>query len=61
MSSLLITNGHLVTLDDSNRFIENGSVYIENNHIVEVGEASDVRRTADRTIDARGHAVLLWV
>ena len=36
MSSLLITNGHLVTLDEANRFIVNGSVYIENNHIIEV-------------------------
>ena len=58
MSSLLITNGHLVTLDETNRFIENGSVYIENQHIIEVGEASNTRRTADRTIDARGRVVM---
>jgi len=58
MGSLLITNGYLVTLDDSNRFIENGSVYIEDNHIVEVGKSSAIRRTADHTIDAHGHAVL---
>jgi putative selenium metabolism protein SsnA len=58
MSSLLITNGHLVTLDDDNRFIVNGSIYIENHQIVEVGKSSDVRRTADRTIDARGNIVL---
>jgi len=38
MSSLLITNGHLVTLDEENRFIENGKVYIEGNRIVEVGD-----------------------
>ena len=58
MGSLLITNGHLVTLDETNRFIPGGSVYIEDNRIVEVGSSSDVRRTADRTIDARGNAVL---
>lgn len=58
MRSLLITNGHLVTLDEANRFIANGSVYIENRQIVEVGESSAVRRQADRVIDARGSAVL---
>ncbi len=58
MSSLLITNGHLVTLDEANRFISNGSVYIENNRIVEVGEAADVKRTAQNNIDARGSVVM---
>ncbi len=58
MSSLLITNGHLVTLDEANRFIANGSVYIENRQIIEVGESSAIRRTADRCIDARGSIVM---
>ena len=58
MNSLLITNGHLVTLDEANRFIDNGSVYIENNHIIEVGEASRVTSTADVCIDARGSVVM---
>ena len=58
MSSLLITNAHLVTLDEAQRFIENGSVYIEDKHIVEVGESDTVKRTADRTIDARGNIVM---
>jgi putative selenium metabolism protein SsnA len=58
MSSLLITNGHLVTLDEDNRVIVNGSVFIENKQIVEVGESSAVRQQADRIIDARGSVVL---
>jgi len=58
MGSLLITNGTLVTLDEANRFIGNGYVYIEDRKIVEVGESSATRRTADRTIDARGNVVL---
>ena len=58
MSSLLITNGQVVTLDETNRFIENGSVYIENQQIIEVGDAPSVNRTADRTIDARGSVVM---
>jgi putative selenium metabolism protein SsnA len=48
----------LVTLDEANRFIDDGSVYIENKHIVEVGESSTVKQTADRTIDARGNIVM---
>ena len=58
MSSLLITNGQVVTLDETNRVIANGSVYIEDKHIVEVGESSSIKRTADRTIDARGSVVM---
>jgi len=58
MSSLLITNGHLVTLDEANRFISNGSIYVENGFIVEVGESATVTRTADHRIDARGSIVM---
>ena len=58
MSSLLISNGHLVTLDEDNRFIENGKVYIEGNKIVEVGDFSTDKYTPDRTIDAGGNLVM---
>jgi len=58
MSSLLITNGHLVTLDQDNRFIENGKVYIEGNRIVEVGDVAGDNYTPERTIDARGSLVM---
>ena len=52
MSSLLITNGRLVTLDEDDRFIENGSIYIEGGRIVDVGEFAVGTYSADRTIDA---------
>ncbi len=58
MSSLLICNGHLVTLDEENRFIENGNVYIEGNRIVEAGDFPGSKYTADRSIDARGNLVM---
>ena len=54
MSSLLITNGRLVTLDEDDRFIENGSVYIEGSRIVDVGDFAVGTYSADRTIDAGG-------
>jgi cytosine/adenosine deaminase-related metal-dependent hydrolase len=58
MSSLLITNGHLVTLDEENRFIENGSIYIDGGRIVDVGDFAAGTYSADRSIDARGSLVM---
>ena len=58
MSSLLITNGHLVTLDEQNRFVEHGSVYVENGQIVDVGDFPADKYAADRTVDARGSLVM---
>ena len=58
MSSLLISNGQLVTLDEDNRFIENGKVYIEGNKIVEVGDFSGDKYVPDKTIDAGGNLVM---
>jgi len=58
MNSLLITNGHLVTLDEENRFIENGKVYIEGNKIVKVGAFEDSNYKPDRTINAGGSLVM---
>jgi putative selenium metabolism protein SsnA len=58
MSSLLITNGRLVTLDEKNRFIDGGSVYIEGKRIVAVGEIVPGTYMADRSIDAGGRLVM---
>jgi cytosine/adenosine deaminase-related metal-dependent hydrolase len=58
MKSLLITNGHLVTLDAQNRFIENGSILVEGNHIIDVGQFPADKYKVDRSIDARGSLVM---
>ncbi len=58
MSSLLITNADVVTLDEENRFFENGSVYIEDQQIVAVGNFAADRYAADRSIDAGGCVVM---
>ena len=58
MSSLLITNAQLVTLDDDNRVIDGGSVYIEGTKIVDVGVLDIESYTPDRTIDAGGKLVM---
>ena len=58
MTSLLIKGGNLVTLDEQNRFIENGKVYVEGTKIVDVGDFPDDRYAPDRTIDAAGNVVM---
>lgn len=58
MSSLLITNGRLVTLDEENRFVENGSIYIDGQQMVAVGDIAPGTYTPDRHIDAGGRLVM---
>jgi putative selenium metabolism protein SsnA len=58
MSSLLITNGCLATLDDANRFVENGSIFIEGSQIVAIGDLDPGSFAADRRIDAGGKLVM---
>jgi len=58
MTSLLIKNGCLATLDDGNRFFESGSVYIEGRHVVAAGDLDPGSFSADRTIDAGGKLVM---
>jgi len=58
MTSLLITNGHLATLDDDNSFVENGCVFMDGDQIVAVGDLDADSYSADRTIDAGGKLVM---
>ncbi len=58
MTSLLITNGHLATLDDANNFVENGSVFIDGDQIVAVGDLDTDSCATDRRIDAGGKLVM---
>lgn len=58
MSSLLIRNGTLVTLNAANDVVEGGSVFIEGAKIVEAGKFPDSKYKADRMLDARGGIVM---
>jgi putative selenium metabolism protein SsnA len=58
VSSLLISNGYLVTLDGENRFVEHGKIYVEGERIVEVGDFPADKYAPDRAIDARGSLVM---
>jgi 8-oxoguanine deaminase len=57
--TLLLKNADVVvTMDDTRREIAGGSVLIEDNMIAAVGAAADLPRTADETIDLKGHVVM---
>ena len=57
-TSILITNAHLVTLDQDNRVIPDASVHIEDGHIVEVGKNASLNCKAECTVDAGGRVVM---
>ncbi len=58
MSSLLIKNGRVVTLNERGEIFENASVYIEGDKIVEVGSVSERAHKPEKTIDAGGNVVM---
>ena len=58
MTSLLITNAQVVTLDDENRVIYGGSVYVEDDKIIDVGNLDAEALKPDRTIDAGGKLLM---
>jgi cytosine/adenosine deaminase-related metal-dependent hydrolase len=58
---VLVAGGAVITMDPSNRVIEDGAVAIKGDRIVDVGPTAEVRQRvagARRTLDARRHAVL---
>ena len=58
MTTLLIKNAHIVTMDDHQREIPNGGLFIRRGLIEEVGQVSDLPATADEVLDLKGHIVL---
>src|SRR6185436_12355674 len=58
MSTLLIKNAHIVTMDDHQREIPEGGLFIRRGLIEEVGPMSELPETADEVLDLTGHVVL---
>ena len=59
--SLLITNSTVVTVDPAHRVIENGAVYVEEDHIVAVGDTQVLCAQypmANTVVDGNGKVVL---
>lgn len=56
---LLLTGGHVVTMDATDRLIDDGAVAITGELITAVGRASELAElTATRTLDCRGKVVI---
>jgi 8-oxoguanine deaminase len=59
MTTLLVRNARvLVTMDDEDREIENGGLFIRDGFIEQVGETRTLPQTADETVDLGGNVVL---
>ncbi len=58
MTTLLIKNAHIVTMDDHQREIPEGGLFIRRGLIQEVGPMSELPTTADEVLDLKGHIVL---
>lgn len=58
MSTLLLKNATLVTMDPLRRIIKNGWLLIEDAHISQIGESADNAPSADATVDAEGKVAL---
>ena len=56
MERILIKDGYLITMDAKRRVFERGSILVEGDKIVSVGE--EVRGSAEEVIDARGKVVM---
>ena len=58
MATLLIKNAYIATMDDHQREIPDGGLFIRNGFIEKVDETSKLPTTADEILDLKGHVVL---
>jgi 8-oxoguanine deaminase len=58
MTTLLIKNAYLVTMDDHQREIPEGGLFVRDGIIEAVGQVSDLPATADEVLDLQGHVLL---
>jgi len=58
MTTLLIKNAYIVTMDDHQREIAGGGLFIRDGVIEQVGVTRDLPLTADEVLDLTGHVVL---
>lgn len=58
MATLLVKNAYLATMDDHQREIPEGGLFIRDGFIEQVGPTSGLPPTADEVLDLKGHIVL---
>ena len=58
MTTLLVKNAHLLTMDDHQTELSDGGLFIEDGFIKQVGQTGSLPHTADEVLDLTGHVVL---
>ena len=58
MTTLLITHAHMITMDDHQREIPDGGLFVRDGFIEQVGMTSELPSIADEVLDLTGHLVL---
>ena len=58
MTTLLVKNAYIVTMDDHQREIPDGGLFIRDGFLEQVGETSQLPQIADEVLDLDGHIVL---
>ncbi len=58
MSTLLVKNAYIATMDDHQREIPDGGLFIRDGFIEQVGPVASLPQTADEVLDLSGHVVL---
>ncbi|MGE5376485.1 MAG: 8-oxoguanine deaminase [Bacteroidota bacterium] len=58
MTTLLITHAHILTMDDHQREIPDGGLFIRDGFIEQVGATASLPHEADEVLDLSGHIVL---
>ncbi|HCK67601.1 MAG TPA: 8-oxoguanine deaminase [Anaerolineae bacterium] len=58
MTTLLIKNAHIVTMDDKRTEIPNGGIFIRDGIIERVGKEAELPQEADEVLDLKDHVVL---
>ncbi|MBL8100450.1 MAG: 8-oxoguanine deaminase [Anaerolineales bacterium] len=58
MTTLLIKNAYIVTMDDQQTEIPNGAIFIRDGIIEKIGQAAELPNTADEILDLKNHVLL---
>jgi len=58
MSTLLIKNAYLVTMDDQQRELADGGFLVRDGMIEQVAPTGELPTSADETLDLRGYVVV---
>src|SRR5512138_2153361 len=58
MSTLLIQHAYIVTMDNHQREIADGGLFVRDGFIEKVGSSNELPHSADEVLDLKGHVVL---